>query len=92
MKQPKLSNLKTDVKGTKALRKQMSKVKKIKITINIDQDSLEHLRDLAQKTGTPYQRIINQLLKQGLENQSSAQSRLEKLEKELAFIKQKLAA
>ena len=91
MKQPKLSNLKMDSKGTKLIRTEFAKSKKIKITINIDQESLELLKNKAEKTGAPYQRILNQILKEGLSQQSYSESRLDRIEKELEKLKKKVA-
>ena len=63
MKQPKLSDLKIDTKGTKAMRKMMAKAKKIKITVNVDEDLLVELKHMAEETGTPYQSLLNRVLK-----------------------------
>jgi predicted DNA binding CopG/RHH family protein len=91
MRQPKLSDLKIDTKGTRQTREQASKIKKIKITINVDEDSLEALRSISAKTGAPYQKLLNQILKEGLQSRSAAESRLDRLEKELERIKKKIA-
>lgn len=91
MRQPKISNLVLDSGQTKRVRQKMSD-KKIKITINVDADSISTLKSLASKTGVPYQRMINHILKQALEREDDAQSRLERLEKEVARLKRKVAA
>ena len=65
MKQPKLNDLVIDRKATQSIRSAMAKAKKIKITINIDEDSLGILRDMANQTGVPYQKLLNQILKDG---------------------------
>jgi predicted DNA binding CopG/RHH family protein len=91
MKQPKLSDLRVDTKGTKQTRDQAAKIKKIKITINVDQDSLDALRSISTKTGAPYQKLLNQILKEGLQNRLAAESRLDRLEKELERLKKKIA-
>jgi predicted DNA binding CopG/RHH family protein len=91
MKQPKLSDLKIDGKGTRQIREHAEKVKKVKITINVDQDSLEALRSISSKTGAPYQKILNQILKDGLQNRTAAESRLDRLEKEVERLKKKIA-
>ena len=90
MKQPKLSDLKIDKTGTKALRKAMASSKSVKITINIENDSLTAIKDLASETGIPYQRLLNQLLKEALDKKVQNNDRLDKMEKELSQIKQKL--
>lgn len=92
MKQPKLNNLTLSKMGTKKIREMAAHSKKIKITINIDHESLVSLKNMAQKTGGSYQRILNELLKKSLDKQSGSEDRLEKLEKEIAKIKKKLAA
>jgi uncharacterized protein (DUF4415 family) len=63
---------------------------KIKITINIDQDILGILRTEAANTGIPYQRLINQLLRKALQQNSTLESRLERLEKRVNKLKRKL--
>jgi predicted DNA binding CopG/RHH family protein len=92
MKQPKLSDLVMDTKGTRELRSKMQKTKKVKITINIDESSLGHLREIANETGASYQKLLNQILKDGLAKRTSAESRLGRLEKELERLKKKIAA
>lgn len=91
MRQPKLSELVIDNQGTKAIRN-ASKSKKMKITINIDSDSLNILRSHSKASGIPYQRLLNIMLKQALKGADLTQSRLERLEKEIEKLKKKLAA
>jgi len=91
MKQPKLTELTLDTRGTKLLRAEAAKSKKIKITINIDQDSLYLLKRMADKTGAPYQKLLNQILKEGLKNDDRSESRLDRIEKELEKLKKKVA-
>jgi predicted DNA binding CopG/RHH family protein len=92
MKQPKLSNMIVDKKGTKAIRSMAAKTKKVKITINIDFDSLEALKERAINSGASYQKLLNQILKEGLVRKNESESRLDRLERELVKIKKKLAA
>ena len=92
MKQPKLSELVLNVAGTKKIRDLAAKSQKIKITINIDKDSLDSLKEMALKTGGSYQKILNEIVKNGLEKRHDSESRLQKLEKEVARIKKKIAA
>jgi len=92
MKKPKLSDLKHDVTETKRVRSAMRKPQSVKITINIDSESLVQLRELAAQSGVPYQRLLNKLVKEGLGKGSSTESRLEKLEKELERLRKKIAA
>lgn len=92
MRQPKMNDIVVDRKGTKRIRAEAARTKKIKITINIDQDSLEALREMAGTTGAPYQKLLNQILKEGLRKRVKSESRLDRLEKELARLKNKIAA
>ena len=47
---------------------------------------------MSSETGAPYQRLLNQILKEGLSKRSEAESRLDRIEKELKRIKRKIAA
>lgn len=91
MKQPKMSDLAIDYKGTNRIRSDVAQSTKIKITINIDQDSLNALKQMAGKTGAPYQKLLNQILKEGLKGRAEADSRLDRIEKELERLKKKVA-
>lgn len=92
MKQPKLSDLKIDTKGTKAMRKMMAKAKKIKITINVDEDLLVELKHMAEETGTPYQSLLNRVLKDAVMTKKVEGSRLDRLEREVERLKKKISA
>jgi len=91
MKQPKMSNLKKDKKGTKAMREAMTQTKKIKITINFDSDVLNEVKKLADDMGSPYQTLLNKMVKDSLKQKKAEETRLDKLEKELKAIKKKIA-
>jgi len=91
MRPPKIDNLVLDEKGTKSIRRAIKQSRKIKITINIDEESLNSLRTQSEKTGIPYQRLINQILRESLEQRDSHESRLERLEKEILKLKKKVA-
>ena len=92
MKQPKLNNLVLNVTETKKIRESASRSEKIKITINIDKDSLDSLKEMALKTGGSYQKLLNELVKNGIEKRYDSETRLQKLEKEVAKIKKKIAS
>jgi predicted DNA binding CopG/RHH family protein len=92
MKQPKLSDVKVDTKGTKAIRKMLAKAKKVKITINVDQDLLAELRHMAEETGTPYQSLLNRVLKDAVMSKKDEGSRLDRLEREIEQLKKKISA
>lgn len=91
MKQPNLSDLRMDRAGTRRIRA-ATKKGFVKITINIDRDSLALLRAMAEETGVPYQRLLNTLLKEGLKGRETIQSRVDRLEYELKKVKRSLAA
>ncbi len=63
MKQPKLRSVKIDVKGTEKMRRCMAKAKKIKLTVNVDQEPLEALNLRSDETGGPYQSLLNRVLR-----------------------------
>jgi len=70
----------------------MAKAKTIKITINVDAASLAALKELAAKSGVPYQRLLNIILKEGLGRKDTVESRLERIERDLRKMKKALAA
>ena len=61
-------------------------------TINVDADCLSRLRKVSADSGVPYQRLINRIIRSGLEAEMSSEERLSKLEKEIALIKKRLKA
>lgn len=91
MKKPKVNELSDAADETRRLRSAMKKPQGIKITINIDADSLAQLRVLSEQTGVPYQRLLNKFLREGLDKNGTMESRLDKLEKELERLKKKVA-
>ena len=92
MRKPILKNLKLNLPETKEVRSAMARQKSIKITINIDAKTLEKVRLIAGESGIPYQRLINRILNESLNNSETTESRLERVEKELKRLKKKLAA
>jgi len=64
----------------------------VKITINVDVDSLTRLKKLSAESGVPYQRLLNRILKERLSRTETVHSRLDRIEKELARVKKTLAA
>lgn len=92
MKKPKLKNLKKNSKETNAIRTRLAKNKAIKITINIDSDSLTKIKNLSNETGVSYQRLLNNLLKESLKNETTVGNRIDKIEKEIKKLKKLLAA
>jgi predicted DNA binding CopG/RHH family protein len=89
MKQPNYKNLKISKSGTEAMRKRAAHAKAIKITINVDQDSLVKLKRMSESSGTPYQRLLNRILKAGLEHESDLESRVNQLEHEIKKLRGK---
>ena len=92
MKKPKASSLRTDVRETRRIRSAIARRKSVKITINIDAETLISFRKLAGESGVPYQRLINKTLAESLLADNSAESRLDRIERELEAIKRRLAA
>lgn len=92
MKQPKLSDLRMDRPGTKHIRASMAQTKTIKITINLDAESLTQLRQLAGESSVPYQRLLNQVLREGLGKRETTEARLAHLEAEVSKLKRRIAA
>jgi hypothetical protein len=69
----------------------MAVSRSVRITINIDKGSLDTLRAKAARTGVPYQRLLNRLLSMALQNDQQSESRLDRLEKEVARLKKIVA-
>jgi predicted DNA binding CopG/RHH family protein len=91
MKELRLNDLVIDDKGTQQIRRRMTAARSVKITINIDKDSLDILRAKATETGMPYQRLLNQFLNRALQNDAQTESRLDRLEKEITRLKKIVA-
>jgi predicted DNA binding CopG/RHH family protein len=92
MKIPKINDLKLNKEATLKMRKKIKLAKKVKITINFDEDLVQAVRAMAHDKGMHYQTLLNKILKDALTNKEDEQSRLDKLEKEILAIKKKLAA
>ena len=92
MKQPKLNDLTIDPAGTRKLRSQLTKSKKIRITINVDQQSLTFLRKASRQSAPPYLRLLNQVLKEGTTYTGETKARLDRIERELEKLKRQVAA
>ena len=91
MKEPRLKDAVIDDKGTRQIRRKMAIARSVKITINIDKDSLDILRAKAAETGVPYQRLLNQILNRALQNDTQTKSRLDRLEEEITKLKKIVA-
>lgn len=93
MKQPKLKDVKFDLKGTEKMRTRMAKAKKIKITVNVDEDLLEALKLRSYETGVPYQNLLNRVLRSAMKEAADGETaRLDRLEREVASLKKRLSA
>ena len=92
MKEPRIADLEFDTRGTRQVRKMAARKTAIKITINIDSEALAILRAQSAKTGIPYQRLLNQVLKRALRKETETESRLDRLERELNRLKRILVA
>lgn len=92
MRKPRIRDVKVDAAGTRRLRAEMARRGSVKITINVDADSLAKLKELSADSGVPYQRLLNSILKERLSKADTVHARLDRLEKELARVKKTLAA
>ena len=92
MRKPSIRDMKVDIAGTRRLRAKMAGRGSVKITINVDADSLTKLKELSAESGVPYQRLLNGILKERLAKADTLRSRLNRIEKELARVKKALAA
>ena len=92
MRKPRIRDVKVDAAGTRRLRAEMSRRASVKITINVDADSLAKLKALSADSGVPYQRLLNSILRERLAKAETVHSRLDRIEKELARVKKTLAA
>lgn len=92
MKKPNINDLTLDQVETDRIRTATKSSSNIKITINIDKNTLLRIKNLASKNDIPYQRLLNRLLKKGLTDSDKESSRIDKLEIQLEEIKKKLAA
>ena len=90
MKQPKMMDLEIDIRGTKQIRAKMAKTKKIKITINVDEDLLVLVKQKAEESATPYQTLINRLIRSALNSSKEEYKRLDRLERDVESLKKKL--
>jgi len=92
VRKPSICDVKVDTAGTRRLRAEMAGRRSVKITINVDVDSLTRLKKLSAESGVPYQRLLNRILKERLSRTETVHSRLDRIEKELARVKKTLAA
>jgi len=92
VRKPSIRDMKVDTAGTHRLRAQMAGRGSVKITINVDADSLAKLKALSAESGVPYQRLLNGILKERLATADTVHSRLTRVEKALARLQKTLAA
>ena len=91
MRKPRISDVKVDAAGTRRLRAEMAGRRSVKITINVDAESLGKLKELSADSGVPYQRLLNSILRERLSRADTVHARLDRIEKELARVKKTLA-
>ena len=91
MKEPKTRNLVYDKVGTRKIRKLAKETKKSKITINFDSDILAEVKEMAEELGSPYQTLLNKIVRDAVSEKRTVSERLSKLEKEVRALKKKLA-
>lgn len=84
-----------DEEGTRKIREAMVKTKKVKITININEDTLLELKKRSADTGIPYQALLNKLLGEVVNRGDGGRTyeyRIRQLEKDVALLKKKKSA
>ena len=86
------SHVRVDAAGLPRRRAVVAGRKSVKMTINVDADSLAKLKVLSAESGVPYQRLLNSILRDRLATAETVHSRLDRIEKELAWVKKTLAA
>jgi len=92
MKKPNQKNLKINKAKTEQIRSAMAKSKSVKITLNIEADTLSKLKEMAEESGVPYQRLLNRTLSDGLAGETTLESRIKRMEKEIENLKKQIAA
>lgn len=86
MREPNPKNLKFDEAETKYIRQLAASKERKKITINLDGGVLDFLKKEALNTGVPYQKLLNVLLIEAIDQRKKAPSRLDKIEDLLATL------
>lgn len=90
MKQPNVNSVIIDRAGTKTLRAKLKKTKNVKITINVDADSIGAISKHRGKNWPAYYRITGRILNTKFDD--NAVARLERVERELKKLKRQIAA
>ena len=63
----------------------------MKITINFDASILDEVKEMAERMGSPYQTLLNKIVKDSLDQKKLEEKRLDRLEKEIEKLKKKIA-
>jgi predicted DNA binding CopG/RHH family protein len=92
MRKPRINDVSVDTAGTRRLRADMAAHRSVKITINVDADSLAKLKELSAESGVPYQRLLDGILKERLAKADTVHARLDRIGRELARVKKSRAA
>ncbi len=87
-----MNNIKIDKKSTAKMRKAFSKSSKVRVTINFDADILEDVRKMAKEIGSPYQTLLNKIVREAVIKKNEEESRLDHIEAEISKLKKKLGA
>lgn len=88
MKEPKLKNLKIDRNLTKRVRSEAKSPKaKVRVTIHFDEDLLDEIKELAREMASPYQTLMNKILRDSLLDFRKREDRLARIEREIDEIK-----
>lgn len=86
MKEPRLKNLKINRELTQKIRKS-PKASKVRVTIHFDEDLIEKVKKMAQEMSSPYQTLLNRILRDSLLEFEMREDRIRRLEREIEVIK-----
>lgn len=92
MREPKLGQLKVDEAGTARFLAALAGRKTVKITINLDTQSLRVLKEASRQTGVPYHGLVGRVVKDAVARRVTTEARLDRLERELKKMKRILVA
>ena len=91
MKEPKLKDLVDAPDLADKIKSSLGTATKTRITINIDTDVLNKIKNQAEKERLPYQHLLNKFLGEHLEVKKSQEKWRTKIEKEITTLKEELS-
>ena len=73
--------MKKEYDFSKGIRGRFHRMKKVQKTLRLDEDVLEHFQRLAERTGIPYQTLINMSLRKFANEETELVIKLDRREK-----------